>query len=280
MTQILDCPPSERKQSAVVDLAAVKARQQGMWASGDFAVIGTTLQLAGESLCEALDLDAGSRVLDVACGNGNAALAAARRWCRVTGLDYVPALLRRAGERARAEGVELQLIEGDAENLPFEDATFDAAVSTYGIMFAPDQERAAREIVRVVKPGGKIGLANWTPEGFVGQMLATVGKHVPPPAGVASPIYWGKEARLDELFRGTRSIQATRREIAFRYESTAHFIDIFRRFYGPTHKAFGVLDAAGQEKLTADLTALAARFNRRQTSFVVPAEYLEVVIER
>src|SRR3954465_2944813 len=172
MTSILEFPPSPRPLPLVgVDLAAVKARQRAMWSSGDFAVIGTTLQIVGETLCEAAELDAGDRVLDVACGNGNAALAAARRFCRVTGLDYVPALLRRAGERARAEGVELQLVEGDAENLPFEDGSFDAAVSTYGIMFAPDQERAAREIARVVKPGGKIGLANWPPEGFVGQML-------------------------------------------------------------------------------------------------------------
>jgi len=280
MTQILDCPPSERKQAALVDLAAVKARQQAMWASGDFAVIGTTLQIVGESLCEAVDLEAGSQVLDVACGNGNASLAAAHRFCKVTGLDYVPELLHRAGERARAERLDIAFIEGDAERLPFADASFDAALSTYGIMFAPDQEQAAREIVRVVKPGGKIGLANWTPEGFIGQLLKTVGKHVPPPAGVASPIFWGMETRLEELFRGTRSIQVTRREFVFRYESAAHFIDVFRRYYGPTYKAFGALDEARQAKLAADIEELAARFNRRPTSFVIPGEYLEVVIER
>jgi ubiquinone/menaquinone biosynthesis C-methylase UbiE len=279
MTQILDCPPQERKPS-VVDLSAVKARQQAMWASGDFAVIGTTLQLVGDTLCEAVDVLSGSRVLDVACGNGNAALAAARRWCRVTGLDYVPSLLRGAAERARAEGAAIELVEGDAEHLPFEDAEFDAALSTFGIMFAPDQERAAREIARVVKPGGKIGLCNWTPEGFIGQLLATVGKHVPPPAGVASPIYWGMEARLQELFRDVRRMSVVRRDSVFRYESTAHFIDIFRRFYGPTYKAFGALDVDGQSRLAADITALAARFNRRPESFVVPCEYLEVVIER
>jgi len=280
MSRILDCPPSERKQAAVVDLAAVKARQQAMWASGDFAVIGTTLQIVGESLCEAVDLESGSRVLDVACGNGNAALAAARRWGEVTGLDYVPELLQRAAERARAERLELELIEGDAERLPFEDAHFDVALSTYGIMFAPDQEQAAREMVRVVKPGGKIGMANWTPEGFVGQLLKTVGKHVPPPAGVASPIYWGTEARLQELFRGARSIRAVRKDFVFRYQSAAHFIDVFRRFYGPTYKAFGALDPNGQARLVADIEDLSSRFNRRRNSFVVPAEYLEVVIER
>ena len=281
MTEILDCPPSERKQAAVVDLAAVKAKQQAMWASGDFAVIGTTLQLVGESLCEAVDLAAGARVLDVACGNGNAALAAARRFAEVTGVDYVPELLRRADERARAERQAITWVEGDAERLPFEDARFDVALSTFGIMFAPDQEKAAREIMRVVKPGGKIGLANWTPEGFIGQFLKTVGKHVPPPAGVASPIFWGTQARLEELFRNARSVRAERKEFVFRYQSTAHFIDIFRRFYGPTYVAFGRLDADGQTRLAADLTELCGRFNRHHPdAFAVPSEYLEVVIER
>ncbi len=279
MTQILDCPPSERKP-LVVDLAAVKARQQATWASGDFSVIGTTLQIVGESLCEAVDLESGARVLDVACGNGNAALAAARRFCNVTGLDYVPELLRRAGERARAERLPLELIEGDAERLPFDDGEFDVALSTYGIMFAADQAQAASEIYRVVKPGGKIGLANWTPEGFIGQLFKTVGKHVPPPAGVASPIYWGTEARLKELFQGARSVQATRKDFVFRYQSAAHFIDVFQRFYGPTYVAFGKLDREGQQQLSSEITDLAARFNRSKQSFVVPGEYLEVVIER
>jgi ubiquinone/menaquinone biosynthesis C-methylase UbiE len=280
MTEILDCAPQERKQPTVVDLAPVKARQQATWASGDFAVIGTTLQIVGESLCEAVDLEAGSRVVDVACGNGNASLAAARRWCKVTGIDYVPALLRGAAERARAERLELETVEGDAERLPFEDAHFDVALSTYGVMFAPDQKQAAREIARVVKPGGKIGLANWTPEGFVGQLLRTVGKHVPPPAGVASPLYWGTEARLQELFSGTRSIEVARKDFVFRYTSAAHFIDVFRRFYGPTYKAFNALDAPGQARLAADIEELSSKFNRSGSSFVVPGEYLEVVIER
>jgi ubiquinone/menaquinone biosynthesis C-methylase UbiE len=279
MTQILDCPPSERKP-AVVDLTAVKARQQATWASGDFSVIGTTLNIVGESLCEALDLESGSRVLDIACGNGNAALAAARRWCNVTGIDYVPELLRLAAERARADRLPLELVEGDAERLPFADAGFDVALSTYGIMFTADHPRAAREMMRVVKPGGKIGMANWTPEGFIGQLLKTVAKHVPPPAGVASPIYWGTEARLEELFEGVRSLRATRKEFVFRYESAGHFIDVFRRFYGPTFQAFSKLDAGGQARLSSDIAELSSRFNRSRHSFIVPGEYLEVVIER
>lgn len=279
-TQSLERPPHERNPAPSVDLAAVKARQQTMWASGDFAVIGTTLQLAGELLCEAVDLRSGSAVLDVACGNGNASLAAARRWARVTGLDYVPELLRRAGERARAEGLDLTLVEGDAERLPFADGAFDVALSTYGVMFAPDQAQAARELARVVKPGGAIGLANWTPEGFIGGLLAAVGRHVPPPPGVRSPILWGTEARLRELFPDVRSLRAERKNIAFRYESTEHFIDTMRRYYGPMHKAFAALDADGQARLGADITELAARHNRHPSSFVVPCEYLEVVIER
>lgn len=278
MTQSL--PDSQRQVPATLDLAAIKTRQQATWASGDFAVIGTTLQLAGESLCETLDLDSGSRVLDVACGNGNASLAAARRFCRVTGIDYVPELIRRAQERARAEGLDIAFIEGDAERLPFADASFDAAVSTYGVMFSPDQARAARELMRVVRPGGRIGLANWTPEGFVGQMLKTVGKHVPPVPGLASPVKWGTHARLEELFYAARTVRATRKEFMFRYESPAHFVDVFRRFYGPTFMAFRTLDAAGQARLEADLVELCARFTRRQSSFVAPGEYLEVVIER
>jgi ubiquinone/menaquinone biosynthesis C-methylase UbiE len=278
MNQMLHGQPVTERSGP--DFSAVKARQQAMWASGDFAVIGTTLQIVGESLCEAVELEASSRVLDVACGNGNASLAAARRFGRVTGIDYVPELLRRAEERARAERLDLTTVEGDAENLPFDDGSFDVALSTYGIMFAPDQERAAREIVRVVKPGGKIGLANWTPEGFIGALLKTVAKHVPPAAGVASPILWGTQARLEDLFRGTRSLRATRKDFVFRYESAAHFIDIFRRFYGPTYVAYRMLDTAGQERLSADITELATRFTRQKTSFVVPGEYLEVVIER
>lgn len=265
-----------------LDLAALKARQQIMWASGDFAVIGTTLQLVGETLCEAAALDAGSKVLDVACGNGNASLAAARRFCKVVGVDYVPALLEGARARAAANGLPIELVQGDAEALPFPAASFDAALSTYGVMFAPDQAQAARELTRVVRPGGTIALANWTPEGFIGRMLATVGKFVPPPAGVSSPILWGTEARLQQLFPDVSVIRAQRRNFTFRYESADHMIDVFRRFYGPTLKAFAALDATAQAQLTDDLRALIAYFRSAENpnSVAVPAEYLEVVITR
>jgi ubiquinone/menaquinone biosynthesis C-methylase UbiE len=259
----------------------VKAKLQATWASGDYAIVGTTLSIVGESLCEALDLPSEARVLDVACGNGNAAVAAARRFCRVTGVDYVPALLERGRERARAERLEIDFVQGDAEALPFPDESFDVALSTYGVMFAANQERAASELLRVVRRGGNIGLANWTPEGFVGQMLKAVGRRVPPPAGVASPVYWGALTRLEELFRGARTVRARRREFVFRYRSADHFIDVFRRYYGPVYKAFGALDTAGQEALTNDLHELISDFGRAAGgSVAIPSEYLEVVIER
>lgn len=284
MSQVIDFPPSSSRSLPVVgiDLGAVKARQKVMWGSGDFAVIGTTLQIVGESLCEAAELDAGSRVLDVACGNGNASLAAAHRFCRVTGLDYVPSLLARATERAAAERLDIDFVEGDAEQLPFPGESFDAVLSTFGVMFAPDQERAAREMTRVVKRGGKIALANWTPEGFVGRMLVTVGKHVAPPPGVASPAYWGNETRLRELFPDVARFHTTRRTFVFRYQSFEHFIQVFRDYYGPTHKAFGALDAEGQGRLTDDLREVVRQFQnpKQKNSLAIPGEYLEVVIER
>jgi SAM-dependent methyltransferase len=279
MTQSTN-PTTAQTQRSTVDYEAVKSRQQAMWASGDFGVVGATLQLVGETLCEALDLEAGTQVLDVACGSGNATLAAARRFCNVTGLDYVPSLLHQTADRARKEHLTVRLVEGDAERLPFEKGEFDVALSTFGCMFAPNQEQAASELVRVVRPGGKIGLANWTPEGFIGQLLKTVGKHVPPPPGVASPVFWGVEARLRDLFPGVRSLRALRRDFILRYESPDHFIDVFRRFYGPTYKAFRALDLEGQARLAADITELASKFNRKRSSFVVPGEYLEIIIER
>src|SRR6516162_6920577 len=182
------------------DLDTVKTRQQGAWSSGDYAIIGTTLQIVGEALCEALDLRAGQKVLDVAAGNGNVTLAAARRWCEVVSTDYVPALLERGRERAAAERLDIEFRQADAEALPFADDSFDVVVSTFGVMFTPDQERAAAELIRVCKPGGKIGLANWTPDGFIGQLFKTIGKHLPPPAGVKSPALWGTKARITEMF--------------------------------------------------------------------------------
>lgn len=265
-----------------LDLAAIKAKQQATWSTGDYSVVGTTLQIVGEALCEAVDLRSGERVLDVACGNGNAALAAARRFARVTGVDYVPSLLARAGARAAADGLPLELREGDAESLPFPDGAFDVVLSTYGVMFAPDQERAARELLRVCRHGGRIGLANWTPDGFVGQMFKVVGSHVPPPAGLRGPALWGTEARLAELFGAeARALRAERRHFTFRYHSAAHWLEVFRTWYGPIQRAFAALSPEGQDALSADLTALVERFNvARDETMVVPSAYLEVVIAR
>lgn len=264
------------------DLAAVKARQHGAWSAGDYAVVGTTLQIVGEQLCEALDLRPGSAVLDVAAGNGNATLAAARRWCDVTSTDYVPALLERARARAAADGLTITFREADAEALPFPDASFDVVMSTFGVMFTPDQDKAASELLRVCKPGGKIGLANWTPEGFIGQVFKTLGRHLPPPAGVKSPVLWGTKARLDEMFdAGAREIAADPRMFMFRYRSARHWLDVFRTFYGPMLKAFEALDAKAQTALTDDLLALVGEYNlARDGTAAVPGEYLEIVITR
>src|SRR5512137_469804 len=216
------------------DLGAVKTRQQGAWSSGDYAIVGTTLQIVGETLCEALDLRAGQKVLDVAAGNGNASLAAARRWCEVTATDYVPGLLARAGERAGADRLDIAFREADAEALPFADGAFDAVLSTFGVMFTPDQERAASELVRVCAPGGKIGLASWTPDGFIGQLFRTVGRYVPPVAGLRSPALWGTRERTTELFGAHASnIQAKLRYFVFRYRSPEHWLEVFRNYYGP-----------------------------------------------
>jgi SAM-dependent methyltransferase len=268
--------------TAAPDLAALKTRQQAAWSSGNYAVVGNTLQIVGEELCEALDLAAGSKVLDVAAGNGMASLAAARRWCDVTSTDYVPALLERGRARAEAEGMAIKFLEADAENLPFDDASFDCILSTFGVMFTPNQDRAAAELLRVCKPRGKIGLANWTPEGFIGQVFKTLGKYLPPPAGAKSPALWGTRTRLTELFDAdASSIKAESRTFNFRYRSPDHFLDIFKTFYGPVLKAFAALDAAKQQELDNDLHALVVRMNRATDgTMIVPSEYLEVVIVR
>jgi ubiquinone/menaquinone biosynthesis C-methylase UbiE len=268
--------------NAPVDLPAVKTRQQAAWSSGDYAVIGVTLQLVGESLAEACDIRCDERVLDVAAGNGNATLAAARRGGKVTSTDYVSTLLERGAERARAERLDVEYQVADAEALPFDDASFDLVLSTYGVMFTPDQARAASELARVCRPGGRIGLANWTPEGFIGRMFKVLGRHVPPPAGVQSPLLWGTEARLAELFGDKAAkIDVTRRMFQFRYRSAAHFIDVFRAWYGPVHKAFAALPADKAEALSRDLAELLDGANRAGTgSLIVPGEYLEVVVTR
>jgi SAM-dependent methyltransferase len=259
--------------------AGVKTRQQAMWASGDFAVIGTTLQIVGELLCEAVDVRAGHSVLDVAAGNGNATLAAARRFAEVTSTDYVPALLERGRRRAEAEALAITFQEADAEELPFADASFDRVLSTFGAMFAPDHARAASEMIRVCRMGGRIGLASWIPTGFVGRMLKVTASHVPPIPGIQAPVLWGTDAHIQELFEGVLSIEHRTRHFAFRYRSAQHFVDVFREYYGPTHKAFAALDADGQAALEADLLSLLEKSNiSRDGDLLVPAEYLETVI--
>ena len=263
------------------DLAAVKTKQQAMWASGDFAVIGTTLQIVGELLCEAADVGGGEKVLDVAAGNGNATLAAARRFARVTSTDYVPDLLEGGRRRADAEGLAVTFEVADAEALPYAAASYDVILSTFGVMFAPDHSKSASELLRVCRLGGRIGLASWTPEGFIGQMFRVVAKYIPPPAGVKSPLLWGTRDHLQTLFAGTASIEHTVRDFPFRYESAEHFVEIFRTFYGPVHKAFAALDASGQAALETDLLALLKRCARPSAAgLVVPGEYLETVITR
>ena len=264
------------------DLAAIKQRQQTTWASGDFGIIGTTLQIVGETLCEAADLRAGSKVLDVAAGNGNCSLAAARRWCEVTSTDYVPALLEDGRRRAAAERLPITFREADVEALPFDDGAFDAVLSSFGVMFAPDHQRSAAEMLRVVRGGGTIALANWTPAGFVGRMFGVVGRHVPPPAGVTPASRWGLPEHLELLFGASAAqIRTTPRDFMFRYRSAAHFVDVFRTWYGPVHKAFAALPAEGQARLDADLHELIAEFNEAgDGTMAVPGEYLEVVITK
>jgi len=274
---------SQTRQSAdSVDLKALKSRQQAAWSSGDYAVIGTTLQIVGEELCEALDVHSGQKVLDVAAGNGNVSLAAARRWCDVVATDYAPLLLERARERAAAERLNIEFREADAEALPFQDGSFDVVVSTFGVMFTPDQDRAAAELIRVCKPGGKIGLANWTPDGFIGQLFKTIGKHVPPAPGTKSPALWGTRARIAELFEPrSTSVEFSARNFVFRYRTPAHWLEVFRTYYGPVLKTFASLDPAAQATLQRDLMDLIDRFNRaKDGSMVVPSEYLEIVITR
>ncbi|MBE3025680.1 class I SAM-dependent methyltransferase [Janthinobacterium sp. GW458P] len=277
-----DAIPAPPPAPGAPDYAAIKQRQQAGWASGDFAVIGVTLQIVGESLAEAADIRAHEDVIDIAAGNGNATLAAARRFARVVSTDYVPALLEKGRARAEAEGLAVTFRVADAENLPFDGASFDAALSTFGVMFAPDHRRAASEMLRMLRPGGRIGMANWTPDGFIGQLFRIIGKYVPPPAGVTSPARWGEEAYLRDLFgRGAEQVHAQRKFFNFRYASAAHWLQVFRDYYGPVHKAYAALDQAGARALEQDLTTLLERSNTAGAqSLVVPAEYLEVIINK
>ena len=266
--------------AATPDYAAIKQRQQATWAAGDYAMIGTTLQIVGERLCEAVDLRAGERVLDVAAGNGNATLAAARHFAQVTSTDYVGELLERGKERAAAERLTVTFQTADAEALPFPDNSFDVVLSTFGVMFTPDQAKAAAELTRTVRKGGRIGLASWTPDGFIGQLFKTLGKHVPPPAGVRSPAMWGTVPRLVELFSG-HDVTATKQTFHFRYKSPGHWLEIFRTYYGPTNRAFAALDGAKQAALESDIVELLELMNRGgKNSLVVPSEYLEAVVTK
>ena len=266
---------------ATTDLAAIKSRQQAAWATGDYAVVGTTLQIVGEMLCEAVDLRSNQRVLDVAAGNGNATLAAARRFADVVSTDYVGALLDHGRKRAEAERLPVTFQQADAEALPFPNASFDIVLSTFGVMFTPNQQQAANELKRVCRPGGKIGLANWTPDSFIGRLFTTIGKYVPPAPGVKSPALWGDKAHLDALFGADTSIAAQRRSFVFRYKSPDHWIETFRTFYGPVVKAFAAIDAAARNALEGDLRALIDEFNTaKDGTLVIPGEYLEVVIIR
>jgi ubiquinone/menaquinone biosynthesis C-methylase UbiE len=268
--------------ATMVDLVAMKSRQHAAWSSGDYSVVGTTLQIVGEELCEALDVRAGQKVLDVAAGNGNVSLAAARRWCDVVATDYVPALLDRARERADAERLDIEFCEADAEALPFANNAFDIVVSTFGVMFTPDQDQAAAEMLRVCRPGGKIGLANWTPAGFIGNLFKTIGAYMPPPAGAKSPALWGTRERIAQLFEPqAHQIVAQERNFVFRYRSPEHMLDVFRTTYGPLLKTFAALQPAMQTALYDDLVALIGRFNRSgSNAVVVPSAYLETVIVR
>jgi ubiquinone/menaquinone biosynthesis C-methylase UbiE len=278
MTTVIE----RRPQAVGPDLTAIKTKQQAAWSSGDYAIVGTTLQIVGEQLAEALDLRAGEKVLDVAAGNGNATLAAARRWCDVTSTDYVETLLARGKQRAEAEGLKVKFQSADAEQLPFADGSFDVVLSTFGGMFSPDQGRTASEMLRVCRSGGRIGLANWTPEGFIGQMFKAIGKHLPPPEGLKSPALWGTTEWIEKAFAAeASSVIARPRHFAFRYRSAEHFLDVFRRYYGPMLKAFEALPESGRAGLAHDVVELIGRLNAsRDETMVVPSEYLEVVVTK
>lgn len=264
-----------------MDTTTLKQRQQATWASGDYAAVGSRLLPVAEQLVEAVDLRAGERVLDVATGNGNAALAAARRFARATGVDYVPALLERARRRAEAEGLDVAFEEADAEALPFADATFDAVLSTCGAMFAPDQEQTARELLRVTRPGGRIGMVNWTPDSYVGELFRTIGRYLPPPAGLRPPVEWGDPARVAELFGAGATVDAPRRAFRWRFPSAEHQVEFFTTFYGPTNRAVAALDTDRAASLKAEMVDVVRRFDvSDDATLVLRMDYLEVVARR
>lgn len=267
--------------SQVPDFSAVKRRQQLVWSSGDYAAVANLIVGMAETLCETVDLRAGERVLDVATGSGNAAIAAARRFCLVTGLDYVPSLLERARRRADAEGLTLELVEGDAEDLPFGDGDFDVVLSTVGAMFAPDQTKVASEMLRVCRSGGRIGMANWVPDGYVGQLFRVIGRHVPPPPGLRPPTDWGDEERLGELFGAQAKIETRHRSARMPFHSAVHWLDLFSSAYGPTRKAFEAVGEEGRQSLRSDLLEVATSLNvSGDDTLVIDGGYLEVVVRK
>jgi ubiquinone/menaquinone biosynthesis C-methylase UbiE len=264
-----------------VDLGALKRRQQAAWSSGDYGIVGTTLDVVGEQLCEAVDLRSPERVLDVACGNGNAALAAARRFSDVSAIDYVPALLEQGRDRARGDRLPVAFQLGDAEAIPFPDSTFDVVLSTFGVMFSANQQQAAAELARVCRSGGRIGMANWTPDGFIGQLFRILARYNPPAPGVQSPMRWGSAEGLHALFGdAAQDIQLATRTFVFRYQSAQHWLEVFRSYYGPTVKAFETLDAARRDALARDILALLHQYHQGGPGLAVPSDYLEVVITR
>ncbi|HEY5977548.1 MAG TPA: class I SAM-dependent methyltransferase [Solirubrobacterales bacterium] len=265
------------------DLKAVTQVQQQIWSKGDFAMVANLVYHPAEDLAEALELVPDEKALDVACGSGNLAIAAARRtWGGTVGADYVPALLERGRERAAAERLDVEFVEADAQELPFEDGAFDVAMSIYGAMFAPDQPKAAAELLRVVKPGGRIGMANWAPDGAVGTMFKTISKHAPPPPGVESPLRWGTEEGVRELFGdGISDLRLERRISRQPFRSADHYIDFFRSYFGPTQTAYERVGPDGEQALTDDLRAFLESANTAgDRALVLEAEYLRVIATR
>jgi SAM-dependent methyltransferase len=266
-----------------IDLAAVRDVQQKTWSEGDFSMVAGLVMMVAEELVEALDIVPDERVLDVACGSGNGAIAAARRaWGNTVGADFVPSLLERGRERAASERLDVEFVEADATDLPFGDGEFDVAMSIFGAMFAADQQKAAAELLRVCKPGGRIGMANWVPDGGVGKMFMTTAKHAPPPPGVDSPLLWGTEERLRELFGdGISDLRIERRRSRQTFRSADHFLDFFRTYFGPVKVAFERVGSEGEAALEADLRAYLAEYNKAgEGALVLEPEYLQVVATR
>jgi ubiquinone/menaquinone biosynthesis C-methylase UbiE len=273
--------PSLSRNVSRIDHRQMQARQQTSWAGGDYAVAGNALQMVSEELCESVNLCQDERVLDVAAGSFHASLAAARRWCEVTATDHASDLTSRGRERTEARAVGVQFVDADAEALPFADQSFSAVISAFGAMFALDQERAASEMIRVCRRGRRVGLANWTPEGFIGQLFATIATHAPGTTSGSSPFLWGTTDRLEELFGVYGSVWAARKHVALRARSPMEWVDKLRASYAPVLKTFAALDAARQKSLRGSLLELVTRFNRaKDSTMLVDAEYLEVVVTR